>query len=309
MALIKCPECGEQVSTSASQCVHCGCTYTVCPECGKIHVGAFAVCPECGFQIKTQKTPFAPSKRNAENVNNAYGTNVVDIWQKRSATDKIVLRTIKIAHIALYALCIFFLVIAAIIVETWDTGSAWNDIWESNVSLGGLNKAVNGIYDNSHGLIAGACIVFALAPLVKELGLLYSQVVCGMWLKKHEIDVVPYVKKLSGQLEFNDLPKEWDYENFSSAAYISVVPHDKNIKIAKYIYSAVCIILIAVCGGVFLTQIIDELIKLKINDNYDFVFHFDALIATVVFVIAYIVGIIVFERKFNNRKEVWLQSL
>ena len=35
MALIKCPECGAQISDAAKQCVHCGCIFKVCPECGK----------------------------------------------------------------------------------------------------------------------------------------------------------------------------------------------------------------------------------------------------------------------------------
>lgn len=49
MAIIECPECEGKLSTSAKKCIHCGCEFTVCRECGTVLVGKPTVCPECGY--------------------------------------------------------------------------------------------------------------------------------------------------------------------------------------------------------------------------------------------------------------------
>lgn len=48
MALVKCPECGNSISSTVDQCIHCGCKITCCAECGIVLVGKVSTCPECG---------------------------------------------------------------------------------------------------------------------------------------------------------------------------------------------------------------------------------------------------------------------
>ena len=52
MAIVICPECNEKISSSVSQCVHCGAKITVCPECGKIYMDHPNTCAECGYILK-----------------------------------------------------------------------------------------------------------------------------------------------------------------------------------------------------------------------------------------------------------------
>ena len=61
MALTKCPECGENISSSAKTCPHCGIKINLqtCPECGKKLNGDEINCPECGYPIE---------KRNVTNI-------------------------------------------------------------------------------------------------------------------------------------------------------------------------------------------------------------------------------------------------
>ena len=53
MALIKCPECGNNVSEYAAHCPHCGFNIAeelkeyVCPDCGQIVKGKKNPCPNC----------------------------------------------------------------------------------------------------------------------------------------------------------------------------------------------------------------------------------------------------------------------
>ena len=50
MALIKCPECGNSISNTVAQCVHCGCKIRSCPECGEVYnIETIDVCSACGY--------------------------------------------------------------------------------------------------------------------------------------------------------------------------------------------------------------------------------------------------------------------
>ena len=50
MALIKCEECGKNISSSAKTCPHCGVKTNLetCPECGRKLKGDEINCPDCG---------------------------------------------------------------------------------------------------------------------------------------------------------------------------------------------------------------------------------------------------------------------
>lgn len=59
MALIKCKECGQEMSSTAGVCPHCGYKndFHVCPDCGKEVSATDDFCPECGCPLhkKTAK--------------------------------------------------------------------------------------------------------------------------------------------------------------------------------------------------------------------------------------------------------------
>ena len=57
MALIKCNECGKEISDRAKVCPHCGFEnrITFCPECNKKLSSNVSVCPHCGCPIKKNK--------------------------------------------------------------------------------------------------------------------------------------------------------------------------------------------------------------------------------------------------------------
>jgi hypothetical protein len=58
MAIIKCPECGHQVSDKAPICPSCGVEIagkvTRCPECGEIFFKEEAICPSCHRPVRSQ---------------------------------------------------------------------------------------------------------------------------------------------------------------------------------------------------------------------------------------------------------------
>ena len=64
MSMIKCPECGHQISDKAPVCPNCGVEIagkiTKCPQCGEIlflkelKKGNFFYCAKCKFQKEAQ---------------------------------------------------------------------------------------------------------------------------------------------------------------------------------------------------------------------------------------------------------------
>ena len=77
MALIKCKECGKEISSSAKTCPHCGIKVENlnCPECGKKLKGDETNCPDCGYPI---------TKKNNSNINNIITENLDKITGAKS---------------------------------------------------------------------------------------------------------------------------------------------------------------------------------------------------------------------------------
>lgn len=55
MAMIRCPECGNEMSTRAANCMKCGLSMSeifVCPECGEVMLReGKSACSKCGYPI------------------------------------------------------------------------------------------------------------------------------------------------------------------------------------------------------------------------------------------------------------------
>ena len=57
MALIKCKECGKEISDTADVCIHCGSPIEktiICSECGKEVKSTDKVCPNCGNKLRKE---------------------------------------------------------------------------------------------------------------------------------------------------------------------------------------------------------------------------------------------------------------
>ena len=66
MALIKCNECGHEVSDKASVCPNCGCPLVkekICTECGQPIPDNVSECPNCGAP-QSQGVLSLPQKNN-----------------------------------------------------------------------------------------------------------------------------------------------------------------------------------------------------------------------------------------------------
>jgi hypothetical protein len=294
MSLINCPECGKQVSSSAHQCVHCGCSYTVCPECGKVYIGILDKCTNCGYDIlKPSKKHFFKSEQNSTATNE---NNILTVWQERSFVDNKVMTILRFFSLALSILVMILCLIACIVIWTWDETKL-----ESLTTLSTVNT-------NAHNLIIAACVLGVLVPIIFNFIPLYAEVMCGSWLRKNNYDITPYVKKIYGSLELNDVNDKVSNNIITSAGYLSKVPSDKNILITKFIILCIIAIIATVCIGIFLTQNLEEWLNVKIYSR-DFIFQYKAGIFAVVSIILYYIVKFSFNSYYDKRKMRWVESL
>ena len=76
MALIKCGECGHEVSERASACPNCGCPIekgNCCIECGQPIPDGVNECPNCGCPIGASSNP--SNRINTQEVTRSYDEN------------------------------------------------------------------------------------------------------------------------------------------------------------------------------------------------------------------------------------------
>ena len=88
MAIIRCPECEENISSTVQQCVHCGAKIRFCPECESVFAGDIANCPNCGYvfekasQASATQTSVPPKNdpEDPENLSRANITTIKTTW-------------------------------------------------------------------------------------------------------------------------------------------------------------------------------------------------------------------------------------
>ncbi len=109
MALIKCPECGKEISSKAKTCVHCGCEVFLCPECGTAYSEKLQTCKVCGYEF--EKTPSIPiAKQETESANDL---NEFLVAQKKKHTKRIYV------FLSLFACFVVFFALAMFLPDIW----------------------------------------------------------------------------------------------------------------------------------------------------------------------------------------------
>ena len=87
MALIKCPECGKDVSDSCERCIHCGYSINKCPECGTLVSKDETVCSNCGKNLQ-EKAPEAPKENSVEPKIDLEGKDSFTVWENLNPEKK-----------------------------------------------------------------------------------------------------------------------------------------------------------------------------------------------------------------------------
>lgn len=128
MALITCPDCGQQISEHSDHCIHCGCKITVCHTCGKVYAGS-GECPVChAVPAETQKISQQNNRKNTMDLFDDWEHSLppYDLkkqWQSyfRSKNQKMRIANIVFGCIA--GMGLVFLIYALYILHIWEPDS------------------------------------------------------------------------------------------------------------------------------------------------------------------------------------------
>ena len=91
MAIIKCPECGHEISDKAPFCPSCGVAIAgkvvECPKCGKVYFSELSECPQCHYKRPVaDKTPIVEND-NAVNTQETGKTTEVEIVKPKEVNE------------------------------------------------------------------------------------------------------------------------------------------------------------------------------------------------------------------------------
>lgn len=116
MAIVKCPECGHEVSDAADRCPNCGVSIAgnikICPDCGRVVLKNTEKCPSCGAEFESIVNEDAARKKNGrtqETYKNIdpYAPN--NARKKKNNNGAIVGVVVSVVVVALGALAYFLI--------------------------------------------------------------------------------------------------------------------------------------------------------------------------------------------------------
>lgn len=224
MALIKCPECGGDMSTTLKQCIHCGCKISVCPDCGSVVAGEISVCPKCGTDNKNGNL-IESEKPGSEEV--CDGTTLYNKWIKDCPTSSAMIKKEK-----LISVLIKFLIWVPAFIGSWIFFDWRDDKLQMLVDFQNILRTLRCLF-------ILFTILFLCFPAEKTLNIIFIFRLL-IWLKQN-MEISDAVKKqiISSTVDGKDL-----YSKFI-VLYLEAVVLCEN-KQSRYKYLLICSINFAV---------------------------------------------------------------
>lgn len=153
MSLIKCPECGNEISDQAKKCIHCGKELFHCPECGKTTVRHGNTCPQCGYELpvaennsaqQAKSVPQVPvaavstvagsstaDNKNKKSALGAYIDEITSAWRKECRGERIFDLIMLLSALAAYGLVLGFMI-------EWLVTAGWRWIFDFDLTHNNL---------------------------------------------------------------------------------------------------------------------------------------------------------------------------
>lgn len=299
MSLIKCPECGEEISSSADRCIHCGAEFSVCPDCGQIYIGKPDACGNCGYAFVTKK---AENERTSTHPNPAVQSqlelyNVTGAWRAASPFNAKLSKYVKIACTVFTIAALVFFVLAVYL--TFDksqklSSNNFGDLLNSvNDFLNGKNP-VKSLMSSINTLLVFAILFFMLISILPTLSEIYELLSIESMIKTYISDkgrIIEFYKNKTSHKLTQDNDMDFDSVEVANVGtmYLSVYFSDvRQGKIHYFIYCGVLFLLTiasGICLGIGLYQNAEAYLASKISGS-PFEFQYIILIVFAVFCVA-----------------------
>ena len=284
MSLIKCPECGNEISTNAKSCPKCGCEVTVCPDCGAVYAGKTEICKNCGYKFKTADQTSDKDDK------------VLKKAEQFVKAEKIVGIALKISYIAE----MIFIAIGIYILINWQYSDPLKqlDNYESVMTQTRTFAVLVIIFD---------CISSATILLSSENSLI-SQILFSRFLNESSTDCLQYCKQNINIIK--DKKNIKAYKFITASAYYQKNP--KAQKLSYFIGIIACIfdLLSTIFLAKFIFNCIDTFVykvfyglEIKFNS-----FNYTNLIINVVLSLISVLIWGILESSINKKEEKLLAA-
>ena len=180
MAVIHCPECGNEVSDQAKKCPHCGVSVFVCPECGEVSIGE-EKCPNCGFSTVSPKAVAADSTKE-RGATECAPKNLFERWKESDSQTKNRKKTLSAITYSLQGLQL----VLAVIWFFQIFNSYLHVDLESILTLAVNHGSNLDKTDTYFAIIVVLAIVSFVFDSAKEI---INAISCAKWIRRDKIDI------------------------------------------------------------------------------------------------------------------------
>ncbi len=247
MAITTCPECGQQVSTNAKTCPHCGCEITVCPDCNTAYANKPDVCANCGhvFDSSTAATDASKSEQTSDDEKTKIiKDNFKEYMQKRVS----ILHGISMSKGVLFFISFALLLGTLIIPPTIPK----NDSLEYIRVISDFNGAGHPMM-----IIGSICLgIYLFMQYITYDDCNILQPFAAYEMTANGIDGASYCKELYDTLIHNKKTNGlWSFN--IGTAYQQGVKSAQNYSIISIVLDAIFSIIICVCFSILTCQLFD----------------------------------------------------
>ncbi len=307
MAMIQCPECGQEISDKATTCPHCGTPIFVCPECGHISVGNIPFCENCGFTTDTKVLSAQPHdvKKQDSHAETTAANDIVELWLKNNPQER---KRRNLATI-IGLVCLLGYLICGIIMYFVNI-LPWQNLNQDDV-ISFTEMTLNyASYKRSIWIIASIAIILWMIDTSTEIYINRWDMRCSRWLQQQNVDVKSALKKESSDLFFNGVRKhDWLKVNNSilRGIYYSRIKNTNSVFIVCCIVSLTInlLFLIFICWG---ANLCNQLI-IKVIDGQKMMLDVsETMFMFLLFLMALLVVSISIITLFNQKTKKYLQQ-
>lgn len=260
MALIKCPECGNEISSNAKSCVKCGCEIYCCPECLGVYTEPSDVCPECGFVFK---------KKNAD-LNLQEETAKIE---ERLNADVKTAKRASVAQKVIEIVCWAFAAVAVALYFVWNA----KDMLEKFACAGDY-------CDNIKVMAVLFCSSFILSFSIDDFAAYFLHLRRIAWIQSRASGCKAYIDNFNA---FGTEGKETGQylSLLKNTIFLSENPNERIFSAVYVLLQAALYVAANVCVCVWLSANIEGLFAAKLLDA-DFVWRFNtaSFICAVIFI-------------------------
>lgn len=232
MALIKCPECGNEISTNAKACPHCGSEIVICPECNAVYAGKVQICANCGYKFaKTEEQKI---------INDTLETKDERLLLDRAFSYRKTDKLFRIGRRVLDLLSFALWVIGLIILIVWSKKEPLDLLFTAESTLRNIKIVV-----------AIGCIIYILSEIYDTLSSNLLYIKFGDWLTSNDMEVKDYIKLHGNDLTSPGTAEQADYMIIANGEFFRTHPKERNylyiVTVIVGILSLVAAVLIGYC--------------------------------------------------------------